>query len=269
MVPKDLALRLENYLYNGFKPDNQSAVYKAFKEVCEAAAAAPPSPRSDDGEGKPIVITRLLDGTATVPTPHSTAVSAIAQERDVEVCDLIWDEILQGRSKEDPCKEVIGWEAQTAFNTFYVIEEQTGGWELCHDGAVVSTHERHEHPDAAKAAAQADHAQRIRSSLHPTTSPKAISEAPTSAEAVKSPTPQSIEVGEMVEALKADARYAKSVGLLAMEENLDQAASLLIALDAERGRMREALKKIASCESRAPGDVVDIARSALPASDEG
>jgi len=43
----------------------------------------------------------------------------------------------------------------------------------------------------------------------------------------------------------------------------DVAARRIEALEAENRRMREALRLIASCERRAEGDVVDIARAVL------
>lgn len=110
--------------------------------------------------------------------------------------------------------------------------------------------------------------------LHPTTSPSAISEAPTSAEAVKT----SPEVGEMV------AKLGGYDVLTNAPYWLSQAASLLIALDAERGRLREALKPLLKYKPTridyCPGEsgeqayseaveVFDRASSALPASDEG
>lgn len=77
-----------------------------------------------------------------------------------------------------------------------------------------------------------------------------------------SPTP-SIEVGELARKLR---EFATNYGCDLDVDDAEKAASLLIALDAERGRMREALKKIL----REPhADSHDIARSALPASDEG
>lgn len=42
-----------------------------------------------------------------------------------------------------------------------------------------------------------------------------------------------------------------------------QPADALTAAHAENERLRQALKAIASCESRYPGDVVDVARTAL------
>ena len=92
--------------------------------------------------------------------------------------------------------------------------------------------------------------------LSPTTSPKAIGEEPSSAEAVNT-TPQSIEAGELARLLNAAAdafeRDAED-GFEAGEradlwdqvvevplKDVRTAASLLIALDAERGRLREAL----------------------------
>jgi len=43
----------------------------------------------------------------------------------------------------------------------------------------------------------------------------------------------------------------------------EAAARRIEALEAENRRMREALRLIASCERRAEGDVVDIARATL------
>ena len=47
------------------------------------------------------------------------------------------------------------------------------------------------------------------------------------------------------------------------------AAQAITTQAAEIERLLEALKKIASCEKRADGDVVDIARAAIKAAKEG
>ena len=123
-------------------------------------SAAPPSPRSDDGSGfvqvtnaltdicmemDPVEFSDMLDADEAndeklqkmLSTPHSTAVSAIAQERDVG----------------EPVA--------------YIVEGQ-----------------KHRHlqwtPEVAKCDAPLVTIQPLY--LHPTTSPSAISEAPTSAE---------------------------------------------------------------------------------------
>jgi hypothetical protein len=54
--------------------------------------------------------------------------------------------------------------------------------------------------------------------------------------------PPSVEVGEMVEWLQHRSTVFVERGMIDHHKKLIKAASLLIALDAERGRMREALK---------------------------
>lgn len=39
MVPRELALRLKQHLYNGFEPDNQSRIYMDLKAACAASTA--------------------------------------------------------------------------------------------------------------------------------------------------------------------------------------------------------------------------------------
>lgn len=143
-------------------------------------------------------------------TPHSTAVSAIAQERDVgePVAWLRWNSYFHASPH--------GQDA-----------EGTEALELCEPV------DRNAFPVY----------------LHPTTSPSAISEAPTSADAVK-PTP-SIEVGEMVERIEHQAISWDAEDALDAREPDEEARfyreikALLIALDAERGRLRTALKPFA------------------------
>lgn len=92
-----------------------------------------------------------------------------------------------------------------------------------------------------------------------------------------SPTPSG-EVGEMVERLKKY-RPKDEWGAGVQHVICDEASSLLLALDAERGRLREALTKIANERPgewiKVPGTAesvwnslspAEIARSALPAS---
>lgn len=110
--------------------------------------------------------------------------------------------------------------------------------------------------------------------LHPTTSPSAIGEAPTSADAV---TKSVKRLNDMADA----AMYTKDSpyeGDSPFGEQIRAAASLLIALDAERGRLREALIEAEALTAATPiaglsdsyrARINYIARSALPASDEG
>lgn len=80
--------------------------------------------------------------------------------------DLVWEEIREKRSNEDPNTEVVGWEAATAFDSYYLIEQYFGtdsyGWHVTHSCASVGDYDD---PDLAKAAAQADYERRILSAL--------------------------------------------------------------------------------------------------------
>lgn len=80
--------------------------------------------------------------------------------------DLVWEEIREKRSDEDPNTEVVGWKAATAFDSYYVIEQYFGtdsyGWQVTHSCASVGDYDD---PDLAKAAAQADYERRILSAL--------------------------------------------------------------------------------------------------------
>jgi len=192
-------------------------------------------------------------------TPHSTAVSAIAQERDVGKPTAY-----MAFSNSRPISRWLQWSP--------IVADADAGLVT-----IVPLF---------------------------TTSPKAISEAPTSAEAVK-PTP-SIEVGEMVESLKTQAIWVTAyadgddtsipptleAACGSISRVSREAASLLIALDAERARLQEALKPFAEAlkgnwsHQQDTSSIVaglhsnDLrltfllgdfrrARSALPASDEG
>ena len=80
-----------------------------------------------------------------------------------EVKLLEWEEQLTKRSDEDPSTEVTGYEAETAFGTFYTVEVGAALFHVVYDYKGLGAFETE---IAAKAAAQADYEQRIRSALY-------------------------------------------------------------------------------------------------------
>ena len=212
-----------------------------------ALAAAPPSPRSDDGSGltpsddassaalraqvieecAKVIVDNMLcddDDGSEVLLPRTnpgnkvgfayaeairslSAVSAIAQERDV------------GKIEWRDLKREIG-NMKNELNGMALVGAKPLWNSLV--GRLDDLCER----------------------LSPTTLPKAIGEEPSSSEAVNT-TPQSIEVGEMVENFREinPSNYDHD-DVCALNNWGCEAHSLLIALDAERGRLREALAAV-------------------------
>lgn len=77
---------------------------------------------------------------------------------------LEWQENYTKRSDEDPSLEVTGFEAETAFGTFYTIEVGAAWFHSVYDYRALGQFETERD---AKAAAQADYETRIRSALLP------------------------------------------------------------------------------------------------------
>jgi hypothetical protein len=128
----------------------------------------------------------MSDASDDFVAPSGDAPSAAAASRSREVVHaLCWEDICEARSEADPSTEVTGWEAPTAFNTYYTIEQYFGsgrfGWEVKHDHENVGVFDD---PDAAKFAAQADHARRVLSAI--VGLPAAAVEAPGAEDVTKS-----------------------------------------------------------------------------------
>lgn len=197
-------------------------------------SAAPPSPRSDDGSGL---------------TPHSTAVSAIAQERDVGEW-LPIEKAPKGRKvivsvpngknrppitmmgrywRRGSLEVAEGFEDEDWADVIDEISYMPEGW-----------YEDCEVEDAPAHNITPTHWMPLPSP--PTTSPKAIGEEPSSSEAVNT-SPQSIEVGELISWLKVAAALGRKDGWEISERitppQMDRIVALLIALDAERGRLKK------------------------------
>ena len=94
---------------------------------------------------------------------------------EVRVKPLVWEEITQARSDEDPTREPSGdYEAVTPVGTYYIemyFGTNSYGWDVSFNGDHVADRDD---PDDAKAAAQADYERRILSALEPTPSTDAV-----------------------------------------------------------------------------------------------
>ena len=193
-----------------------------------------PSPRSDEGSGL---------------TPSDDASSAIAQERDVgkllpddianavlAVGEVEWGKV--GPKTDAEHLEHMASSLRITRDDFGTPEKTDchGAYAIGSEKIICITGTSPNSASHARAIVGAwNHLVGVARAQNavPTTSPSAISEAPTSADAVKT----SPEVGEMVERLN-------DIGLHCTLDLRRQAASLLIALDAERGRLREALNLV-------------------------
>lgn len=104
------------------------------------------------------------DGDPSLQRTLSEPLTASAPAGDGgEVKLLEWEEQLTKRSDEDPSTEVTGYEAETAFGTFYTVEVGAALFHVVYDYKGLGAFETE---IAAKAAAQADYEQRIRSALY-------------------------------------------------------------------------------------------------------
>lgn len=75
---------------------------------------------------------------------------------------LDWQELSSDRG--DGSRETTGWEADSGFGAWYIIEIGTGGFKVAFDGLAIG---ETIHPERAKSAAQEDFEKRVAGCLHP------------------------------------------------------------------------------------------------------
>ncbi|MBN9453294.1 MAG: hypothetical protein J0I42_15200 [Bosea sp.] len=138
------------------------------REVVEfvlAALSPPPTVGAEDEAGAGMAemaeIARIVSEWRHGPMLSPEALRQIAaytrpSPSAVEVKGLVWNEY-------ETEGEIDRWDAETALGTFYEISTEFDGYHIAHD----HTHwtARLDTPDAAKAAAQADYEQRVRSCI--------------------------------------------------------------------------------------------------------
>lgn len=132
--------------------------------------------------------------TLAAPTPP--AAEAPGQE-PVEVKRLEWREITEARSDEDPTHEPTGHlEADTSIGVYFIemyLSSDSYGWSVALNGVDIADKDD---PEDAKAAAQADYEQRIRSAL--------VSAPPTYSDAeAKGQEPTAAEINRMADVLRS------------------------------------------------------------------
>ena len=100
-------------------------------------------------------------GTEMVPVYASPSIVAPV---GVKPKPLEWEECTQARSEADPHREVVGYEAASPAGIFYGIRIEYDGFHASSENDHLG---RFDDLDAAKAAAQSDHDERILSALTP------------------------------------------------------------------------------------------------------
>lgn len=129
-------------------------------------------PVADSGEYFAIPLYAKVDPFVEVGIPAASP----APLEGVRVKPLEWDETFQDRG--DGSSELSGWEAETpGFSVFYTVEIEVSGFALRRQDLNVTELGTFTDPDEAKAAAQADFDQRIRSALASPPSPAQVTDA--------------------------------------------------------------------------------------------